>query len=103
MTDEQINTIAREYAEQTDGSPVDIAYRKIVVEDAFRFLLRRYCIVEKSKVEREYQKSKDIIQMMDVLYGEDNLPIGDESISKQREKIDLLESLFPGIAKEVEE
>lgn len=64
-------------------------------EDMLRFLLRRFCIVEKSKVEKEYQSSKHYFEHTD------------NSNPTQKQyfwgRICALESLFPEIAKEVEE
>lgn len=59
MTDDQITTLAREYAEQTDGSQADISHRKAIAENAFRFLSRRFCLVEKyeGKSNGNYKKS----------------------------------------------
>lgn len=97
MNDDQITALAREYAELTDGSPVDIAYRKAIAENAFRFLLRRFCLVEKGKVEAEL---KICVSLRD---GNTSPNIG-SAIRHHRgaEGIRVLESLFPEIAKEVE-
>ena len=49
MKPEQITTLAREYAEFTDMSPVDKKNISAICECFLKFVLRRYCLVEKSK------------------------------------------------------
>lgn len=49
MNESEITTLAREYAELTDGSPADKSYITAIAENTIRFLLRRYVLVEKSK------------------------------------------------------
>lgn len=85
MTDDQLTVLAREYAEQTDGSSADIAYIKAIAENALRFLLRRYCLVEKERVKDEYEKAKA------------------DMVSKYHQgSMVVLQVLFPEIGKEVE-
>ena len=49
MKPEQITALAREYAEFTDMSPVDKKNISAICECFLKFVLRRYCLVEKSK------------------------------------------------------
>lgn len=49
MTNEQIQALAREYAEFTDMSPVDKKNISAICECFLKYTLRRYCLVEKSK------------------------------------------------------
>lgn len=86
---EQIIALAREYAEETDGSPVDIAYTTAIAENAIRFLLRRFCLVEKSKVEdllqwcnessEENEEASIVKNTLSILFGSKCLP--DEKVS----------------------
>lgn len=96
MNDDQITALAREYAEQTDGSPADIAYRKAIAENTLRFLLRRFCLVEKKQVIEEYKSAKHDSKMAhrERLY---------TMLAAASARKALLESLFPEIGKEVEE
>lgn len=55
MDNEQITTLAREYAEFTDMSPVDKKNISAICECFLKFVLRRYCLVEKDKVREEYE------------------------------------------------
>lgn len=54
MNDEQITAVAREYAEEKCGkenaSPMYFSREKNEMEEKLRWLSRRYCLVEKSKV-----------------------------------------------------
>lgn len=62
MTQDQITALAREYAEECAEevgvmfNPQDWAcsHCEIEARAVIKFLLRRYCLVEKSKVEEEY-------------------------------------------------
>lgn len=93
MTDSLITALVREYAEQTDGSSADIAYIKAIAENALRFLLRRYCLVEKSKVEEEYAEARIFCENVDSC---------GESYARNEARMFLLERLFPEIEKEAE-
>lgn len=87
LNDKQIESLAREYAELTDGSPADIAYITAIAENTIRFLLRRYYLMEKKDMEAKYQEAKE-------RYFDTNI-----------DKTDLVmyvKYLFPEIAKEVE-
>ena len=55
MKPEQITALAREYAEFTDMSPVDKKNISAICECFLKFVLRRYCLVEKAKVREEYE------------------------------------------------
>lgn len=87
----QLTALAREYAEQTDGSPADMAYRKAIAENAFRFLLRRYCLAEKEKLDNIYQGI--LVQLDPKNFGYSPYNQG---------RMDVIKSLFPEIGKEVE-
>lgn len=96
MTDDQIAALAREYAEEIYPNLSDkiISLRTQEIKNAerlIRFLLRRYCLVEKSKIIEEYkaaqkdQHSNDSIRFI----------VG-------RNVSAALVNIFPEIAKEVE-
>lgn len=93
MTAPEITSLAREYAELTDGSPADIAYVTAIAENTIRFLLRRYCLVEKTKVKAIYRAKSEIYYC-----GFHNR----DTVLKEGSQMELLESIFPEIAKEVE-
>ena len=57
MTNDQITSLAREYAEFTDMSLVDKKNISAICECFLKYTLRRYCLVEKSKVEEELETS----------------------------------------------
>lgn len=95
MTDDQLTALAREYAEQTDGSPEDMAYRKAIAENAFRFLSRRYSLVEKRYVKEAHKFVRSII--IDGYKSKSSCMI---EVGKAYKA--LLEYLFPEIGKEVE-
>lgn len=107
MTDTEITALAREYAEEVGISPANTTYIKAIVKNAIRFLLRRYCLVEKESVNKKYKSVKDTPD--DCNYEEhgatwDAIPylcrFYDEGYDCGQKN--LLESLFPEIAKEVE-
>lgn len=91
LNDKQIESLAREYAELTDGSPADIAYITAIAENTIHFLLRRYCLVEKEELINHYNKAKSGIK-----------PQYLEAFQFEVGVTKVLESLFPEIAKEVE-
>lgn len=97
MTDPEITALAREYAEQTDGSSADIAYVTAIAENTILFLLRRYCLVEKEGIKTWFNSRRHILSHQD----EYAVYIVGESESEAELK--LLRCLFPEIAKEVEE
>lgn len=103
MDNDQITTLAREYAEdltrrihKMDGELPNCLLKEALsvakgdAEDVIRFLLRRYCLVEKSKVENMH---KGILVQLD--------PKNFGYSPYNQGRIDLLKSLFPEIAKEV--
>lgn len=97
---DQITALAREYAEEKYPYLSDkiISLRTQEIKNAERlihFLLRRYCLVEKSKVEEEYYEAKFACGNVDPCSDTDTW------IMYHTEK-SLLERLFPEIAKEVE-
>lgn len=103
ITDEQITALAREYAEEcTNPSGFSKAtYEEMVEERAenvtcvLRWLLRRYCLVEKSKVIIKYKNMKRL--------EEDATAFGFEAHSCNAKVVkNAIESLFPEIEKEVE-
>lgn len=88
MNDNQITAIAREYAE-ADGYGLQIIQDD--TEMFLRWLSRRFCLVEKSKVENIH---KGILVQLD--------PKNFGYSPYNQGRIDLLKSLFPEIVKEVE-
>lgn len=93
MTNDQITAIAREYAE-ADGYGLQIIQDD--TEMFLRWLSRRFCLVEKSRIQEEYQKAQAQIK-----YGKELGIHGLVTCGGAKEI--LLESLFPEIGKEVEE
>ena len=95
MNDDQLTALAREYAEEIYPNLSDkiISLRTQEIKNAerlIRFLLRRFCLVEKSKVEDIH---KGILVQLD--------PKNFGYSPYNQGRIDLLKSLFPEIAKEV--
>lgn len=65
MTDPEITALAREYAEEIYNNIEDERIRKPMIdslakgtEDSFRFMLRRFCLVEKSKLREAYKDAQ---------------------------------------------
>lgn len=98
MTPNQITALAREYAEsrypeaKTDEDDFLYDSAVYVMEDNLRWLLRRFCLVEKKDVEAKYQEAKERYfnpddEIEKTMYGG---------------RMSMLEFLFPEIAKEVE-
>lgn len=126
MTPDQITALAREYAEEccpietyekaelidpykeeVFERKVDILATQIEFEQFLEWLLRRYCLVEKDAVRKEYESVKDTPEECN--YEElgatwDEWPylsrFYDEGYKLGQK--DTIESLFPEIAKEVE-
>lgn len=94
MTDDQITALAREYAGFTDMSPVDKKNISAICENFLKYTLRRYCLVEKSKVDEEYYEAK---------FDCGNIDPCSETYAKSYAEMSLLERLFPEIGKEVKE
>lgn len=59
MTDSEITALAREYAEFTDMSPVDKKNISAICECFLKYTLRRYALVEKEAIRKEYNSVKD--------------------------------------------
>ena len=98
MTDHKITALAREYAEEIYPNLSDkiISRRTQEIKEAervIRFLLRRFCLVEKSKVKEEYHEAKFTCGNVD--------PCSSTFVASLSQK-SMLERLFPEIAKEVE-
>lgn len=98
MTPDQITALAREYAEsrypeaKTDEDDFLYDSAVYVMEDNLRWLLRRFCLVEKKDVEAKYQEAKERYfnpddEIEKTMYGG---------------RMSMLEYLFPEITKEVE-
>lgn len=107
IDNDQITTLAREYAEECSKgfAPADMpnclkneATDLLVcnAEDMLNWLLRRFCIVEKKQLIEEYKSAKHDSKMAhrERLY---------TVLSVASARKALLESLFPEIAKEVED
>lgn len=89
MTDQQITDLAREYAEK------DEPFVQIIQDDAedfLRWLSRRYCLVEKQLVRKQFDYAQKLIE--DRNYLKQHIGVGSYCI---------LERIFPEIEKEVEE
>ena len=103
MNDKTITAFSREYAEEeAKGSAVDAlpnGLKENVIQrnaDHFekhrRFLLRRYCLVEKEAVLKQFESAKRLIDARD--YNKKCIGVGSRGV---------LERLFPDLGKEVEE
>lgn len=107
MTDTEITALARGYAEEVyrnahkemEVLPNCLSNEAINMfagdmENKLKWLLRRFCLVEKSKLEEEYKSSKHYFEHTD------------SSNPTQKQyfwgRMCAIESLFPEIAKEVE-
>lgn len=104
MTDEQITAIAREYAEEmikgTTSEELPNCLKNSMmtmnteyIAEVFRWLLQRYCLVEKSKLVEEYHEAK---------FACGNVDPCSETWATYLAQKSVLERLFPEIAKEVE-
>lgn len=103
MTNDQLTALAREYAEETRNGilglfprPLPDSMEVLIKNDQeyygrfLRWLTRRYCLVEKSKVKAIH---KGILVQLD--------PKNFGYSPYNQGRMDLLKSLFPEIAKEV--
>lgn len=97
MTNDLLTALAREYAEEVYAEIEDVSLRERLIvslakgaEDSFRFLLRRFCLVEKSKVENIHKGI--LVQLNPKNFGYSPYNQG---------RMDVLKSLFPEIAKDV--
>lgn len=89
MNDQQISDIAREYAEFTDMSEVDKKYISAICECFLKYTLRRYFLVEKEAVRKQFESAKKLIEARD--YNKQCIGVRSRGI---------LQRLFPEIAKE---
>lgn len=105
MKSEEITTLAREYAEEEGKHDIQQGFGEAFAKDmlefnekefksVLEFLLRRYFLVEKSKVEQFFQSRQNILVNQDKY----DRYIVDEASAEKR----LMLCLFPEIAKEVE-
>lgn len=112
MNDDQIIALAREYAEEGAeevGLPNCLqneTFGLVVTETegVIKWLLRRFCIVEKSKVEQMYKEAVDgkcEIEKMQPqnTYAKNSILM---KVGMNAGCAYTLKSLFPGIGKEVE-
>ena len=104
MTPETITALAREYAEEMiKGKPSEelpnclknsmLTMNTEYIAEAFQWLTRRFCLVEKSNVKDEYDEARVFCENVD--------PCG-ESYARNEAQMFLLERLFPEHVKEVE-
>ena len=93
MKESEITALAREYAEFTDMSPVDKKNISAICECFLKYTLRRYCLVEKSKVEEDYHEAKFTCGNVD--------PCSETFATSLAQK-SVLERIFPDLGKEVE-
>lgn len=107
MKPEEIADLAREYAEEINADamqyfpqPLPDSMEVLVKADQekaerlIHFLLRRFCIVEKSKVMQIYQAKQHILANQNVF----GITVATEAAAQKR----LMLCLFPEIGKEVE-
>lgn len=97
MTPDQITALAREYAEsrypeaKTDEDDFLYDSAVYVMEDNLRWLLRRFCLAEKEKLDNIYQGI--LVQLDPKNFGYSPYNQG---------RMDVIKSIFPEIAKEVQ-
>lgn len=100
---DQITALAREYAEEMiKGKPAEelpnclknsmLTMNTEYVAEIFQWLTRRFYIVEKEAVRKQFESAKRLIDDRD--YNKQCIGVGSRGV---------LERLFPEIAKEVEE
>lgn len=115
MTPDQIAALAREYAEEMiKGKPSEelpnclknsmLTMNTEYVAEIFRWLLRRYCLVEKSKVEQMYKEAAEGNCKLEKMrpqntYAKNSIAM---RIGVNFGCVHTLKSLFPEIAKEVQ-
>ena len=110
MTDHEITALAREYAEEIYPNLSDkiISRRTQEIKEAervIRFLLRRYCLVEKSKVEQMYKEAAEGKCESEKMrpqntYAKNSIAM---RIGVNFGCVHTLKSLFPDLGKEEEE
>lgn len=100
MTPEQITSISREYAEEIHADTSEPFKDDVVreetenTESAFRWLLKRFCLVEKSKLREAYKDAQK-----DQYNTERDFAL----TLAGRNRSAVLVELFPEIAEEVED
>lgn len=102
---DQITALACEYAEEMiKGRPSEelpnclknsmLAMNTEHVAEIFRWLMRRYCLMEKSKIRQIYQAKRHILANQEVF----GMTVATEAAAQKR----LMLCLFPELEKEVE-
>lgn len=89
MKQELITALAREYAEEIHYGD---NYFEAENKRLLTWLLRRFCLVEKEAVRKQFESAKRLIEARD--YNKQCIGVGSRGV---------LERLFPEIAKEVED
>lgn len=89
ITDEQITALAREYAEETVSMRHTTGIVADEAEGVIRWLLHRYALVEKSKVQETWEEITDVY-------------LAHRHITYDGARYLFNEVLFPEIAKEVQ-
>lgn len=94
MNEDQITTLASEYAEFTDTSEVEEKYISAICDNFLKYTLRRFCLVEKENIEKYFQSRNYILTHQDeyAVY----------IVREAEVEMKLLRCLFPEIEKEVE-
>ena len=95
MNEEQITTLASEYAEFTDMSPVDKKNISAICECFLKYTLRRYALVEKNKLKGTRQYIMNKIKVGENLRRK-------KTIDEGKAQRAIFDALFPEIAKEAE-
>lgn len=104
MNDDQLTALAREYAEEIypheeceDLGQMEFLRNNAIkhISSTLKMLLRRYYLVEKSKVKQIYQAKQHILANQNVF----GAIVATEASAEKR----LMLCLFPEIAKEVED
>lgn len=108
MTPNQINALAREYAEEYTRKeypnvPGHVRERIIEgrlehMEDFIPWLLRHYCLVEKSKLETEWERCRRLLN--NAMTNPEKYPT---TIARMGGRLALLETLFPEFFKDKEQ
>lgn len=95
IDNDQITALAREYAEERASIMQGSLTTKIQAELVIRFLLRRFCLVEKEVIREEYSKATAHVE--EAIKSKSPLS---ESCGKGK-RLAIL-SLFPDLGKEVD-
>lgn len=96
MDEEMIKALAREYAEELHASTSEPFKDDVICEEVenaesfLRFLLRRFCLVEKKDVRKQFEYAERLLGTRD--YNKQCIGVGSKGV---------LQRLFPEIAKEV--